>query len=228
MIEKTISGVYFILNKNNGLIKIGCSKNIINRFYQLQNQFRHLGLQDELELINYIECKNYTKLESYIHSIFKINKSSNEWFKISNKDIDIILQDDDFKLKLKEIEIDIVDFTKNKNVYLKRTKKLNATEKGVWYSLGELSVYPSNNVVINGEIPTYEDIAKYIGMSERNLRRYLNLLEDKNLIKIKSVGFRKSIFMNPEYYATGKDLDLSTLKLFNLVECDDNKINNYL
>jgi len=34
--------------------------------------------------------------------------------------------------------------------------------------------------------------------------------------------------INPEYYATGKELDIDTLKLFDLVECDDDKINENL
>jgi len=106
--------------------------------------------------------------------------------------------------------------------------KLNATEKGVWYSLGELCTYPTNTVMIGGNIPSFEDISVYIGMSERNLRRYLKILEDKNLMKTSQCGYKKSIVINPEYYATGKELDIDTLKLFNLVECDDNKINENL
>jgi DNA-binding transcriptional ArsR family regulator len=65
-------------------------------------------------------------------------------------------------------------------------------------------------------------------MSDRNLRRYLKVLEDKNLIKFVQCGFKKAIVVNPEYYATGKDLDLETLKLFGLIECDDEKIESYL
>lgn len=106
--------------------------------------------------------------------------------------------------------------------------KLNATEKGVWYSLGELCTYPTNTVMIGGNIPSFDDIANYIGMSERNLRRYLKVLEDKNLIKLSQCGFKKSVVVNPEYYATGKELDIDTLKMFNLIECNDEKINSYL
>jgi DNA-binding transcriptional ArsR family regulator len=106
--------------------------------------------------------------------------------------------------------------------------KLNATEKGVWYSLGELSTYPTNTVMMNSNIPSFEELSKYVGMSDRNLRRYLKVLEDKNLIKFVQCGFKKAIVVNPEYYATGKDLDLETLKLFGLIECDDEKIESYL
>ena len=42
------------------------------------------------------------------------------------------------------------------------------------------------------------------------------------------VGHSKAIYVNPKYCATGKDLDIDTLKLFDLLECDDEKINSYL
>lgn len=105
---------------------------------------------------------------------------------------------------------------------------LNFSEKGVWYSLCELTGYPSNCVLINGEVPTFKEISDYVGMSERNLRRYIKTLEEKQLIKFCTVGFRKAMFINPEYYATGKELDLNTLKLFNLIELDEDKINDYI
>ncbi|WP_133014886.1 hypothetical protein [Clostridium cuniculi] len=106
--------------------------------------------------------------------------------------------------------------------------KLNISEKGVYYSLGELLTYPTNTVMINGDIPTFEALGKYIGLSDRNLRKYIHKLEDVNLIKLVKVGYKKAIVFNPEYYATGKDLDIDTLRLFNLVECDDDKVNEYL
>lgn len=76
--------------------------------------------------------------------------------------------------------------------------------------------------------PTFEALGKYIGISDRNLRKYIHKLEDVNLIKLVKVGYKKAIVFNPEYYATGKDLDIDTLRLFNLVECDDDKVNEYL
>lgn len=107
-------------------------------------------------------------------------------------------------------------------------RKLNATEKGVWYSLGELATYPTNTVMIDGEIPSLEMLSEYVGMSDRNLRRYLKTLEDLDLIKSTQCGYRKAYVINPKYYATGKDLVLETLRLFDLIECDDNKVNEYL
>lgn len=106
--------------------------------------------------------------------------------------------------------------------------KLTISEKGVYYSLGELLTYPTNTVMINGDIPTFEELGKYVGLSDRNLRKYIHTLEDKKLIKLVKVGYKKAIVFNPEYYATGKDLDINTLQLFDLVEYNDTKINEYL
>lgn len=105
--------------------------------------------------------------------------------------------------------------------------KLSISEKGIYYSLGELLTYPTNTVMINGNIPTFQELGNYIGLSDRNLRKYLHNLEDKNLLKLIKNGYKKAIVFNPEYYATGKDLDIDTLRLFNLIECDENKINSY-
>ena len=79
----TNSGVYFILNKSNNLIKIGCANNIQKRFKQIQGQFRHLGLDDNIELVNYIETKDYKKLEKKLHEKYKDKRVNHEWFDIS-------------------------------------------------------------------------------------------------------------------------------------------------
>ena len=69
-------GVYIILNKtksteNDLVIKIGCSKNIKNRFKQIKSSFRFNGMQDELELYNIIQCSNYKLLEKHLHIMMK-------------------------------------------------------------------------------------------------------------------------------------------------------------
>lgn len=79
----TNSGVYFILNKSNNLIKIGCTNNIQKRFKQIQGQFRHLGLDNDIELVNYIETKDYKKLEKKLHEKYKDRRINHEWFDIS-------------------------------------------------------------------------------------------------------------------------------------------------
>ena len=84
----TNSGVYFILNKSNNLIKIGCTNNIQKRFKQIKGQFRHLGLDDNIELFKYIETDNYKQLEKELHKKYKDKRINHEWFNISVDDID--------------------------------------------------------------------------------------------------------------------------------------------
>lgn len=234
-------GVYFILNKDNNLIKIGCSNNIQRRYNELVSNLYNLGLNNELEILKTIETKNKFEVENIYHSIFKEYRKTGEWFDIT---LDMINNVDYLKeIKDKNINAKIFFKNVNNNSYniingkcipkynINNISKVNLDmqSKGVFYSFLELEIDSKDNIVtMKGNIPLYEDIAEYIGMSERNLRRYLSVLEEKNLIKITTFGFRKAIVINPEYYATGKDLDIETLKLFNILECDDEKINSYV
>ena len=79
-------GVYIILNKTKStkdemIIKIGCSKDIQKRFKQIKSSFKFNGIQDELELYNVIECKEYKLLEKHLHILMKSRRITNEWFK---------------------------------------------------------------------------------------------------------------------------------------------------
>ena len=109
-----------------------------------------------------------------------------------------------------------------------RQLNLTLSEKGVWYSLGELSTYPTNTVMIDDDVPSFKTLGEMIGLSERNLRKYVKDLENKGLLKLRQYGYKKAIVLNPKYYATGKDLDIDTLKMFNLIEVNMDKINSYL
>jgi DNA-binding transcriptional ArsR family regulator len=106
--------------------------------------------------------------------------------------------------------------------------KLNSNEKLVYYVLRDYAQYPTNCIVIKDHIPTMTELEPIVGLSERSIRESLKSLEDKGLIKLKQSGHRKAIYINPEYYATGKELDTITLQMFNLIQCNDEKVNEYL
>lgn len=106
--------------------------------------------------------------------------------------------------------------------------KLDKNEKLVYYVLRDFAQYPSNCVVINDSIPTFKELEPLISLTERTIRDSLKTLEIKNIIKLFQSGHRKAIYINPEYYATGKELNIDTLKMFNLLEIDEEKINSYL
>ena len=105
---------------------------------------------------------------------------------------------------------------------------LNTNEKLVYYVLRELVQYPTNCVVLNDHIPTNTELEPIIGLSERSIIKALKSLESKNLLKRVQYGHKKAIYINPDYYASGKDLEVDTLKIFGLIQCDDHKVKEYV
>jgi len=106
--------------------------------------------------------------------------------------------------------------------------KLNTNEKLVFYIMRDFIQYPTNCIVINDHIPTIKELEPIIGLTERSIITALKSLEDKNMLKRVQYGHKKAIYINPEYYASGKELDLDSLKLFGLVKIDDEKVKSYL
>ena len=106
--------------------------------------------------------------------------------------------------------------------------KLSNNEKLVFYVLRDYIQYPTNCIVINDSIPSIKDLEPLVGLTERSMVGVLKSLEEKKLIKRVQSGHKKAIYVNPEYYASGKDLEIETLKLFGLLECDDTKIDQYI
>lgn len=78
--------VYLILNKTNGLTKIGSSNNPERRLIELKNQNKEC----ELEMIANIGGVS-NKLEKKLHKEFKRKNKFNEWFELSKEDIDLII-----------------------------------------------------------------------------------------------------------------------------------------
>lgn len=115
-----------------------------------------------------------------------------------------------------------------KELEYKMSLKLKLVEKGVYSWICDLIAYPSNCVLINDEIPTMETLSNIIGIKSRSLREHLNTLEEKGLIKTIRIGNKRAIYVNPKYYASGKDLEMNTLKMFDLIDCDEEKVKEYL
>lgn len=81
-------GVYIIVNKTRSnddelVIKIGCSKDIQNRFRTIKSGFKFNGIQDRLELLSIINCSKYRLLEKHLHTMMNSRRITkrNEWFK---------------------------------------------------------------------------------------------------------------------------------------------------
>ena len=105
--------------------------------------------------------------------------------------------------------------------------KLDKNEKLVYYVVRDFIQYPSNCVIINDVIPTFKDLEPITSLTERTIRDALKALELKGILKLVQSGHRKAIYINPEYYASGKELNIDTLKLFGLLKIDDAKIETY-
>ena len=106
--------------------------------------------------------------------------------------------------------------------------KLTLIEEGVFSRLCKFLQYPTNCVIINGSVPSFEVLCKIMGLKDRALRGHIKTLEQKGVIKLVQHGHKKAIYVNPQYCSTGKDLDIDTLRLFNLIECDYEKVDSYL
>jgi len=102
--------------------------------------------------------------------------------------------------------------------------KLDVNEKVVYYVLRDFIEPYSNCIVINGKIPTFEELESIVGFKERTIRKAIKSLEEKGLVKLAQSGHKKAIYINPQYFASCKDFDKDTLKLFGLLDCDEEKV----
>ena len=86
------SGVYFIKNNKNNLVKVGHSSNISKRFAQIISSAKFNGDIDcDLTLKEFIVCKQHSKLEKYLHQVYKYKRVIREWYSLSDKDIEYIM-----------------------------------------------------------------------------------------------------------------------------------------
>jgi hypothetical protein len=76
--------IYFIKNPQTGLIKIGSSVDVERRLIELKRQYN-----SELEVL-FISEKYPQSKEKELHDIFKSKNHINEWFKLSNSDLEDI------------------------------------------------------------------------------------------------------------------------------------------
>jgi len=190
------------------------------------------------ELFTKAEVQKYvqSKLEIYQAQVFNQNKDTIEsscGIRVeqrlvnsrSKKPIKKQNQNKATYLKDNNTEFNIVHRNKIKEV---SNMQLDKNEKLVYYVLRDFIQHPSNCVMINGEVPRLKDLENLVSLTERKIRDCLKSLEKKNLLKLVQSGHRKAIYINPEYYATGKELNITTLALFGLVEIDQEKVDGYV
>ena len=135
------------------------------------------------------------------------NKDNNKGWYDGGKEFNIVYRENSKELM-------IMDLSKN--------------EKLVFFVLRDFVVYPYNYIMINDEIPRFTDLEPIVSLTERSIRDALKTLEVKGVLKLVQAGRRKAIYINPKYYATGKDLNMDTLAMFGLIEYDSEKVESYL
>lgn len=101
--------------------------------------------------------------------------------------------------------------------------ELDKHEKLVYFVLRDFVTNPDNCVMIDGLIPTIDEMRKIVGLSKTVFINSLKSLEEKGLIirKFENVR-RKLIYYHPDYY-TGGWISDSTLEIFGLERVKEDK-----
>lgn len=76
------SGVYIVAVRDSNLYKIGVTKDIEKRLYQLQT-----GNPYEFYLTEFFPTPKSRELESLLHKKFKLNRYKREWFKLTGEEV---------------------------------------------------------------------------------------------------------------------------------------------
>lgn len=217
-------GIYKITNLKSNKFYIGSSNDIPKRWKQ------HISGLNNNKHHNFHLQKSWNKYgeTSFKFEIIDIVNDSNDLFSREQKwinetnccdgNIGYNLSRDAYRPIVAEVSAHL-----NCNlVYRDKLEELidiqlEVNEKLVYYILRDFTVFPSNSIMINGQVPTFEELEPIIGLKERTIRKAVKALEAKGLLKLKQSGHKKVIYINPEYYATGKNLDIGTVKMFDLM-----------
>lgn len=200
MSKKFISGVYFILNEDTKLIKVGCSKDINKRYRDLQSQNEHLGYTNKLVLLDKILVDNYYDLEQYIHNKFSEKRVINEWFDITEKDINEI-----------KSELDDNSYRGFDSGYIKMDRNvtneflnmgLSYNDIGIVFHLKDF-INTENVLETDGKPINQKGIIEILKMKKTRVYEILKFLNNKNImVSIKSPRNSKSniYILNPKYF----------------------------
>lgn len=216
---KNNQGVYFILNEETKLIKIGCSKDIYKRLDTLQKQIKHLGYNSKLKLIGCIECSNYQYVEKEIHEYFKNRRYINEWFNISLEEANMYI--DKYKINKNKNDIGLIE---NKNdgkiialeyKYIKRIRnKLNSYDNGLdGNDLVLISIFKE----LDSEL-SIRDLLDIIPFSERTLRNTVEKLIKNKILSARTLKKNKKIYKLKEARCPMDNLIFVNVEILNYIK----------
>jgi len=217
-------GVYKITNLVSNKIYIGSSKDIPKRWKQHisgLNNNKHTNSHLQRSWNKYGEVNFKFEVIDIVNDQNDLITLEQKWINESNcfdGNIGYNLSMD----ASRPMKVDIVPHLNCNIVYRDMVQELigmqlEVNEKLVYYVLRDFTVFPSNSIMINGKVPTFAELEHIIGLKERTIRKAIKSLEQKELFKLKQSGHKKVIYVNPEYYATGKNLGIDTVKMFDLM-----------
>lgn len=235
--NNNITGIYKITNKINNKIYIGSSVDIDKRWKQHIRELKknkHINKHLQSAWNKYGENNFKFQIVELIQDVDELQFYEQKWinktkcydgnigYNLSMDATRPVLEDN---CLLTHLNCNLV--YRDKVIEILQMK-LEVNEKLVYYVLRDFISYPDNSILINGEVPTIVDLEPIVGLKERTIRKALKGLEDKGLVKLKRSGVRKCIFFNPYYISSGREISISTLKMFELLQCDDDKIEQYI
>jgi len=191
---------------------------LIGEFVEVNESFINLYTG---EIFTKREREEYIKKKIEIHNAKTINKSNHELKEVFGIDPDQRIIN---KRSRKKSSKNLLLYNKDDNVNFNivwRDKvadnymiSLTKNEKLVYYVLRDFVAYPSNCIMINGKIPAISDLEKLTSLTNKSIGIALKSLEEKGLFKLVKSGHKNAIYVNPEYYACGKELDPFVVNLF--------------
>ncbi len=95
-------------------------------------------------------------------------------------------------------------------------KHLSIEEEGVYSILRKNMVLDGTGFVVISGVHSRQALAKHCNISKNKISKILNLLQDKELIKIVQVGKSVELYINPYYYRVSRWCAETTIALFNL------------
>lgn len=122
-VDNTNTCVYLIRDNTNNLVKIGSSNNPERRLLELKNQYH-----ENLEIIAFVKNVNQ-KLEKELHEQYRLKNKYNEWFLLSENDIETIIADNHMNEHMSEHMENEIEIENIKEIINYLNNKLNTNFK---------------------------------------------------------------------------------------------------
>lgn len=93
--------------------------------------------------------------------------------------------------------------------------KLSLKEVGFIGRLTPFICFPDNDVKINNQYLTLEELAKFVGFSKNIMTKVIKVLENEEIIKVVKGGNKPPIiYFNPFLYSAGREVSKDTYMMF--------------